>query len=276
MPKPFLERLHKYFASVNKVLEAKAEASSIFANSGDIGTSRESVYMEFLQQHLPPACNIQKGGFLFGQTGDESKQLDIIITSNHCPQYRFLESNEHKSFACVDGAVAAVTVKSTLDKKQLFDALGNLASIPALRPDADALLFALPMQYHFGDSDEFPFKIVYASDGLSLETTRAHLDQFYADHPEIPVTRRPNLIHVAGKFHLARAGKQGAEDLRSGRRFEPHCYVGPPESDGVYPLCYAVAEIHRFGSAIQRMQLQYENLYNAIPYISSSKEPLTL
>ena len=121
MPKKFYDRLREYYQMVGEVLRGEAKASAIFPNASDIGDRRERIYAEFLRNHLPASCNILFGGFLFNIDGDESKQLDLIISSGTSPQYKMAESNsDGKAFSCIEGCLGVVSVKSTLDSKQLF------------------------------------------------------------------------------------------------------------------------------------------------------------
>ena len=74
--------------------------------------------------------------------------------------------------------------------------------------------------------DDWPYKIVYASDGIAADTLLDHLNKFYAKNNSIPLGRRPNCIHVAGKYVVFRAtagmnsvwdtGKQTRESLSIG------------------------------------------------------------
>ena len=52
--------------------------------------------------------------------------------------------------------------------------------------------------------EDWPFKIIYASDGVAAKTLVRHLDEFYEQNQEIPTARRPDVIHVAGKYVLFR------------------------------------------------------------------------
>ncbi|MCP4486092.1 MAG: hypothetical protein GY820_02045 [Gammaproteobacteria bacterium] len=131
MPKLFFERLQAYYLNVAKVLRGEAEVASIFPNTTDIGTNREKVYAEFLRQHIPSKCNTFYGGFLFGNDGRESGQLDILVTTDITPKFDFYNRDGNgKSFSPVDGTICVASIKSTLDKKQLFKALKELAAIP--------------------------------------------------------------------------------------------------------------------------------------------------
>jgi len=71
------------------VLRGEAKTASIFPNSSDIGMSREKIFAEFLRLHAPSKCNVVFGGFLFGDDGSESGQLDVLITTDTTPQFNF-------------------------------------------------------------------------------------------------------------------------------------------------------------------------------------------
>jgi len=112
---PFFERLNKYYSNIGEVLRGQKTAASVFPNATDIGTSRERVYAEMLKQHVPSSCNVLFGGFLFDLEGQESKQIDIIITNDSSIRYNLPGDGDNgKSFACIDGTIGIVSVKSTL------------------------------------------------------------------------------------------------------------------------------------------------------------------
>lgn len=196
----FFDRLREYYLKVAQVLRGEAEAASVFPNSTDVGMSRERVYKEFLSQHAPSKCNVFLGGFLFGADGAESRQLDVIVTTDFTPRFDFHNKDgQGKSFSPVDGTLAVASIKSTLNKNELEDALKGLASIPPNGP------YELTFGLTITDYDDWPYKIIYASDGIAGETLLGHLKAFYAENPAIPRRRRPNVIHVSGKYVIFRA-----------------------------------------------------------------------
>jgi hypothetical protein len=214
MTQPFFTRLRSYYLKVAEVLRGEADAASIFPNTTDIGISRELIYAEFLKQHAPSKCNVFLGGFLFDEDGAESKQLDIIVTTDTAPRFDFHNKDgAGKSFSPVEGTLGVVSVKSTLDEKELFDALRGIASIPPTR----SLVGRINPLLKFDKYDDWPLKIVYASKGITPDTLSAHLSAFYIANPSIPLSRRPNLIHVAGSCLFAR-GVEGMAltDIASG------------------------------------------------------------
>jgi hypothetical protein len=202
MTQPFFERLRAYYVKVAEVLRGEADAGAIFANTTDIGISRESVYKNFVKQHAPSKCNVFLGGFLFDEDGAESKQLDVIITTDTAARFDFHNSNgSGKSFSPVEGTLGVVSVKSTLDKKELFDALAGIASIPPTRP----IMGRINPQLSCPKYDDWPLKIIYASKGIAPDTLLAHLNDYYSKNSAVPWSRRPNFIHVAGSCLLVRA-----------------------------------------------------------------------
>lgn len=258
MPRPFYERLKEYYSTVGEVLRGEADAASIFPNSTDIGMSRERTYAEALRLHLPSSCNVLFGGFLFDQDGKESKQLDILITDDSSLQFNFRNPDgSGKSFACIDGCVGVVSVKSNLDSTELVNSLENIASIP----DKQALLDG---QHPFGNIDNYedwPYKIIYASDGIALLTLKDSLNEFYVEHPEIPNRKRPNLIHVAGKYVIARIGPKGRTTTR-GKDLEPNTFFGVVGSPDVFALFEATVRIQEVVIASRLIIHQYGTMYD--------------
>lgn len=164
--------------------------------------SRERVYREFLRLHAPSKCNVFYGGFTFGSDGSESSQLDVIVTTDTTPQFNFHNPDgSGKSFSPVEGTLAVASIKSTLNKNELEDALTGISTIPPTEP----LEGRIPFTVSISNYEDWPYKIVYATDGITVETLLSHLNAFYEAHPEIPVGRRPNIIHVSGKYVVIRA-----------------------------------------------------------------------
>lgn len=260
-PTPFYKRLHAYYSEVGKVLRGEAIAAGIFANTTDIGMSRERTYAEFLRHHLPPACNVLFGGFLFGITGQESQQLDVIVTTDGCPQYNFFSREwGGKSFSCIDGTAAVVSIKSKLDTRELHQALGNIASLPLKSPLTPEMLDPAIV---FPEYDDLPYKIVYAPDGMSLDSIERELLEFYEDGAIEPA-KRPNLIHVANKYWLMRNDSL-VRALPDGAEVPPHAFVSQYDPSDAVPLCRAVVEIQNALTAIRHIVFSYADMLNYLP-----------
>ncbi|NOU45866.1 MAG: hypothetical protein HOO86_02250 [Bacteroidales bacterium] len=263
MAKPFFDRLKKYFENVGQVLRGEAEVASVFPNTSDIGLSRELVYSEFLKQHAPSKCNVFLGGFLFGENGDESKQLDIIISTDTAPRYNFYNKDgKGKSFGPVEGCLGVASIKSTLDKNQLIDSLEGIASIPAMQPLGKRVN---PMIILDGYED-WPYKIIYASDGLTAETILGHLNDFYKIKTEIPITRRPDIIHVAGKYVIFRI-KKGMQVINADRtplntdEGVYHIFNTNPDTQA---MIWTLDELQKKATATNHINFNYSEIINKI------------
>jgi len=202
MSKTFFFRLREYYLQVAAVLRGEADAASVFPNPTDIGQSREKVYAEFLRLHAPSKCNVFLGGFLFDhKDGKESKQLDIIITTDTTPRFNLHNRDgSGKSFSPVEGTLGVVSSKSFLNESELKDALLGIASIPP----TSSLEGRISEFLKINNYEDWPYKVIYAIDGINGDTLLAHLTSFYSSHPEIPLSRQPNLIHVVGKYVVIR------------------------------------------------------------------------
>lgn len=261
MPQLFYDRLRSYFAKVGEVLRGEAEAAAIFPNMTDVGMSRERIYGDFLRTHLPSSCNILFGGFLFGLNGQESKQIDVIVTSAVCPQFNFTNRDgSGKAFACVDGTLAVASLKSNLDSTQLFDALDNLASVPLKKPMKGRIAPFVEID----DYDDWPYKIIYSPRGVSLETLLASLEDYYELHKEIPYTHKPNLIHVAGSYNIMRVPKGGGH-TRKGKPLTEYCFYPDRDATDAFSLLTVVENIQERCVISQYIGFTYWELRNNLP-----------
>ncbi len=116
--------------------------------------------------------------------GVESKQIDVIVANDIGVRF---DENE-KTFETAESVAGAITVKSSLDRAALIDALGNLASIP--EPSKEALSF----KGLAGDAcesflDRHPCHYVFAYDGMDGSRSLEEVREFFRSHPEIPLRR---------------------------------------------------------------------------------------
>lgn len=144
----------------------KAEATRIFDNRVDSGTKREDILFDFLDRHLPERCNVIKGGSIFDSEGGHSRQIDLIVTNDLTLQFKEFNDRLEKSFNCIEGCYAAISVKSTLDKKELLDSIDNLASIPTVR--------SIRLSPMFKDGDNFlkqvPLRVIFSYKGIDKKS----------------------------------------------------------------------------------------------------------
>ena len=142
-------------------------------------------------------------GYVFSLVGHRSKQIDAIVTGGDTPRFRMSAGDRY--IAPLEGKIAVAEIKSRLYKDRLTEALQNWASIPAMPEQKGVLAPILKMRNE--DWQDWPFKIIFAFDGIDPETICAHIADFYEHNPSIPISRRPNLIHVLEKYVVARNSK---------------------------------------------------------------------
>lgn len=261
MTKDFFIRLEEYYSNVGKVLKGEADSASIFPNTTDIGMSRERIYAEVLKTHLPSSCNVYFGGFVFDMNGNESKQIDLIITDDKAIQFNFHnQSGNGKSFSCIDGCIGIASIKSKLDSRELEDCLENIASLP----EKSGLTGRHNPMLTIPHYEDWPYKIVYASDGINIEAAMETLNKFYIKNNDIPLKKRPNLIHVAGKYLIVRA-MEYANITRDGRKIETGAYHAQVHKVDEYGILFAVAHMQDIVVAASQMTFSYTDLINKLP-----------
>jgi hypothetical protein len=261
MSKDFYIRLKDYFNDVGKVLNGKASASSIFLNPTDIGQSREMIYAKVLEQHLPTSCNIRFGGFLFNLEGKESNQIDIMVINDTSPQFNLNnEDGKGKTFACIEGAIAVASLKSDLDSRNLSDALGNIASLPEKENLSDVRLVR---PFENMNYEDWPFKMVYAPKGISLENLKAQLQNYYIENPSIPPTKRPNLIHVAGRYYLFKVGPS-EKVMQNEKQLPINSYCAVINNVDVEALAYTLLTIKKIAFQSRFIVYHHEEILNQL------------
>ncbi len=194
--------LYRYFEDVAARLKHQAsQAGNALTNSADVGSEREDIYRDFLVNHVPVACDVIRGGFLYGMNGEQSGQLDLLVTSDTTPRFDLRGQKNGKQFAPVDGCLAVISVKSKLNTRELEKALLEFSRIPAKATDRPKTVYRTVIH----DYADWPFKVLYASDSISLGAIKKALMKFYEDNPNIPLSSRPNLIHVVGQWAIFRS-----------------------------------------------------------------------
>jgi hypothetical protein len=265
----FLDRLREYYLNVAKVLRGEADAAKIFPNPTDKGGSRERVYVDFLRQHAPSKCNVFSGGFLFDESGAESKQLDVIITTDTAPRFNLHnEGGLGKSFSPVEGCLGVVSVKSNLNKDALFDALSGIGSIPPTQ----TLEGRKNPLFRIDDYPWWPLKVIYATDGIAAKTLAGHIAAFYSSNSAIPPERRPEFIHVLGKYLLiqanddvrfAKASSNNPVKLLEGKSIEGRYLIVDSDPD-LFAIARVLHKLQSYASQSSQINFEYSGIFNSI------------
>lgn len=258
----FPERLREYLTDAIAVLNGEASAAKVFPNTTDHGQSKERSFLDLLRLHIPKQCNIFLGGYLFNLEGEESKQIDVIVSDANSLTFDLLNKDgAGKAFGCVDGVIAVFSLKSRLDKDGIIDCLGNIASIPegtALNEkNSDPRI-------DFAVMADGPLKAVLAFEGNSPDNIFGHMREFYGDDPDIPNSRRPTFIHVMGEYTLARALVPMKND--AGRTMIPGQYGTRRHDADLYFFASILTEIEKITRLHRHVFYDYTPVFQrAIP-----------
>jgi hypothetical protein len=238
------------------------EKQTILENRPDIGDLRETTILEFLERHLPKRCAAIKGGFIFDYLGNRSKQIDIIIQSDSTLQFKSSLSNTSgKSFNCIEGCYAAVSVKSRLTKDELIDSLNNVSSIPLLKN-----IHPNPLISNFDNFiKRVPYKVIFAFDGDSIQNISIHLNEYISNNPS--PERLPEIIIVNKKYYLWKVGPGGIKDINNKIFFDYGNYI--PEYG--YPLVGAMALLHLLTDIQKISNLSMASMINFDEYIHGAE-----
>jgi hypothetical protein len=260
----FIDRLRSYYLNVAKVLRGEADAAAVFPNPTDKGGNRELIYAEFLRQHAPSKCRVFLGGYLFDEDGNESKQLDVIVTTDTTPRFDLHNTDgKGKSFSPVEGCLGAVSVKSQLNKDGILDALEGIASIPPTRSLEGRVNPMLTIR----DYDRWPLKVVYATDGVSCDTAKTHISDFYSANPGIPPSRRPEYIHVLGKYVLALKSRDlTLRASTSGREveFSQGHYFSIEDDSDLHAIVRVLNKLQSLAALSSQINFDYLQMFNRV------------
>ncbi|WP_415282937.1 DUF6602 domain-containing protein [Candidatus Nitrososphaera sp. FF02] len=198
--KPGLVEIAQYFAGRANRLDDEAKLQKIFDNPADRGDAKEVILQGFLEDHLPKRCAIIRGGFIFDSFGNKSGQVDLLVTSEFTLQFnQTVGKRETKSFNCVEGTIAAISVNSKLDKENLCKAIDNLATLPRAK------------EYFMNPYDQMtdelvkqtPFKIIFAYSGVDLTAFMRYLKEHIKTR-KLSIEQAPDLIIVNNQYYVAK------------------------------------------------------------------------
>ena len=109
---------------------AKFREAGFVKHAGDKGENREHILREFLGTHLPRRYGVAKGQIVT-RDGKESHSADIVI-------YDALNTpilySERTAIIPIEGVYGVIEVKSTLSKRDLFEAARQIEAFKRLAP----------------------------------------------------------------------------------------------------------------------------------------------
>ncbi|MBU2622684.1 MAG: hypothetical protein KKD92_10245 [Proteobacteria bacterium] len=256
----FIDRFRQYIESMIRTLIEEEGASSVFANTTDIGQSKEAKIRDLLRLHIPKSANVDLGGFLFDLDGNESKQLDLLITDSSSLRYDFHNRDGGgKVFACVDGCVGVISSKTTLNKNEISEALENIASIPS-NTALDAR--NSDQRIDLSAMNDGPVKAIISQSGIDPQLLIKYVGEFYQKHPEIPISRRPNYIHVLGRYCWVGIRKELKND--DGTMAQPGQYCLRMKDPDLYFFCELLLYIEKLTRMHRAIWYDYTKIFSQL------------
>ena len=118
-----------WFDGLEAVLDAELKLSGLLGHNPTIGQAREFLVTRVLKTILPAAVHIGSSKVI-DHLGLTSRQIDIVIYDPRFPLMKVEGGGLH----FVEGVLATIEVKSTIDSDELKTSLDNCRSVLALSP----------------------------------------------------------------------------------------------------------------------------------------------
>lgn len=206
-PPPVSPITAKWFDALEAHLHAGAKLAGLFSHGGMKGNAREFFVKRALQTVLPPSLHIGTGKII-GHDGTESRQIDVVV---YDPAFPVFESSPGHGLYMVEGVIAAIEVKSTLDETKLREALDNCDSVAQVSTSlsAERLIEKQGKEVSLG---HFPLRPVSYIFGYSTSAKRAgtfttHIRKWIDDHEyKSGDTHRLPQVIIGGRFLVITAG----------------------------------------------------------------------
>jgi hypothetical protein len=120
-----LEITREWFDSIEKIMTEEARLAGLLNHGATIGEAREFFVRRFLRAILPPMVHIGRGKII-AATSPPSRQVDIVLFD---PRFPVLEIEPGMGMYHVEGVIAAIEVKSRVNRSGLREALENCYSV---------------------------------------------------------------------------------------------------------------------------------------------------
>jgi len=112
--------------------------------------------------------------------------------------------------------------------------------------------------------------MIFSTDGVEGNTLLSHLNAFYEEHPEMTICRRPQLIHVAGKYVIMRIVRGVTIRKASGEivRPEPGTYHLITKAPDLQGIVWVLNGLQQYASASTEILYSYTDLINKVNLLS--------
>lgn len=253
-----MTRIQNYFNGIADKVASSSLIAGTAHHKPDIGSNREEIVREFLNNHLPRRLTASIGGQVISHDGRESGQIDVVVTNDLGVRF---DENE-KTFVTCESVAGAITVKSSINQSTLIDALTNLSTIP--EPSSQTLGFKMLKP---GSVEVFlemhPSLYVFAYEGINGEACLTHVKDFYSEHPEIPYRRYPKGIIVNRKYMISFFRKETVTS--TGQLLPKDSFSLMPLEDALrgYPFVRLLNDLSSYSDWLNHMDVSIHHYFNA-------------
>lgn len=168
---------------------------AIDVHAGLRGTSFEDIFKKFLREYLPPSLDIFSG-IIVDSTGNQSKQLDVIIAD--AAKTPIFYKSENVRVVPVECVYAVIEVKATLDAEELKKVYANMTSVKCLQKTSfiptENIVLLYGTKY-----DIWPITYyVFAFDSIKLETISEYMKATNKEQ-KLAIDKRIDSVAVLNK-----------------------------------------------------------------------------
>lgn len=115
-----------YTGLANRMLSELESISNQMSHAGERGRNNEEILVEFLRRRLPLRYTVSTGKVV-ATGGSDSGQVDVIIHDRY-ETPAFIDSHAW-SLVPVESVLAVISVKTTLNRPELRNALESISSV---------------------------------------------------------------------------------------------------------------------------------------------------
>ena len=248
--------LKEYFNSVADLLQTRSKLAGDSSENTDIGSNRERICSNLLNNHVPRRLGVHLGGDVFGVGGYRSGQIDILVT--HDMSINFMENDKIR--CSIESLTCAISVKSHLNKASISNALTNLASIPQCHgPSIGLGLLTRPVSEYLLS---WPSSFIFAFDGVSMESCVSSICDHYSNTPA-PFNRIPRAVIVNNKY-MIRYLHYDIPNATHETKFDPtHLKLSNlTEEQRGAPLLWLMAELAKGITWLDGMNINYSAYFS--------------
>jgi len=258
-----------YFQSEANDLDNIFNKTKGFINADD-GANRETALLNFLKRHIPSRTKISTGGYLFDSNGNKSKQIDLLLTNDSTLQFNQSLEFPGKVFNCTEGCGAVISIKTKLEKKDLYDSLDNLASIPL-----EKHFIFTNKEYSLSDLriKRIPLKIIFAYKGQSSQKTKKDLMEYYKTHNQ-DKKYKFDLLIVNNEYVITNIFEKGIDPLTGQELGEGYGVWSKTETDSIGGLALfrLLMFLQEAGSIMKNVDVDLDKYYQQMHLMDPSRK----